>query len=119
MSDSQWSRMPYATMGKPGEQIGLFDSYIGNIMKKLKNLDIADNTIVIFTSDNGPDGGPDRGVFKMYNKFNHMRMGMMRGNKGKIQKPFFTVLKISVIHQYLKMMKEIIMIFDSKNSFNL
>ena len=86
MSDSQWSRMPYASMGKPGEQIGLFDSYIGNIMKKLKNLDIADNTIVIFTSDNGPDGGPDRGVFKMYNKFNHMRMGMMRGNKGKIQK---------------------------------
>ena len=119
MSDSEWSRMPYASMGKPGEQIGLFDSYIGNIMKKLKNLDIADNTIVIFTSDNGPDGGPDRGVFKMYNKFNHMRMGMMRGNKGKIQKLFFTILRISFIYQYLKMCKELIMIFDSKNSFHL
>ena len=84
MATSEESRLPYATLGKPGEQIGLFDSYIGNIMKKLHDLKIAENTFVIFTSDNGPDGGAGRGVFHMYNKYNHMRMGMMRGNKASI-----------------------------------
>lgn len=53
-------------------------------MKKLHELEIADNTIVIFTSDNGPDGGSGRGVFNMFNKYNHMRLGMMRGNKASI-----------------------------------
>jgi arylsulfatase A-like enzyme len=48
---------PHASIGKPGEQILLFDQYIGNVMKTLHDLEVADNTLVFFTSDNGPDQG--------------------------------------------------------------
>ena len=77
--------LPYSIIGKPGEQIGLLDLYIGRIMKKLHDLAIADNTLVIFTSDNGPDGS----VFRLFNKLGHIRMGTMRGKKaaGKILRP--------------------------------
>src|SRR6185436_16229787 len=45
------------------------DGYVGQVLKKLDDLKIADNTIVVFTTDNGaevmtwPDGGstPFRG----------------------------------------------------------
>ncbi|WP_243739332.1 arylsulfatase [Flavicella sediminum] len=52
--------------------IDLLDQQVGEIMAKIEELGIADNTIVIFTSDNGPhkEGGADpkyfnsNGVFK-------------------------------------------------------
>ena len=69
--------LPYNMLGKPGEQIGLFDLYIGNIMKALHDLQVADNTIVIFTSDNGPDTSG----LKLFNKYGHLRMATMRGKK--------------------------------------
>ena len=47
--------LPYRSLGKPTEQIGIFDTYVGQIMKTLQGLDIADNTLIFFTSDNGPD----------------------------------------------------------------
>ena len=47
--------LPYSLLGKPGEQIGLLDRYIGQIMKTLHELQIADNTLVVLTADNGPD----------------------------------------------------------------
>ena len=41
------------------------DTYVGQIMAKLKSLGIDDNTLVIFTSDNGPhvEGGHDPKFF--------------------------------------------------------
>ena len=48
---------PHASIGKPGEQLLLFDEYIGTVMKTLHDLEVADNTLVFFTSDNGPDQG--------------------------------------------------------------
>ena len=69
--------LPYNILGKPGEQIGLFDQYIGNIMKSLHDNEVADNTIVIFTSDNGPDTSG----LKLFNKYGHLRMATMRGKK--------------------------------------
>jgi len=39
------------------------DGYVGQLLKKLDDLGVADNTIVVFTTDNGaevmtwPDGG--------------------------------------------------------------
>lgn len=37
------------------------DSYVGEVLKKLKEKGLDDNTIVIFSSDNGPheEGGAD------------------------------------------------------------
>jgi len=63
------------------------DSYVGEILEKLKDRGLADNTLVIFTSDNGPheEGGADPSFFG--------RDGKLRGIKrstyeGGIRIPF-------------------------------
>jgi len=45
--------------------IDILDSQVGEIMNKVEELGIADNTIIIFTSDNGPhkEGGADPEYF--------------------------------------------------------
>ncbi|MGA9639050.1 arylsulfatase [Flavobacterium sp.] len=74
----------YATM------VTHLDNYVGQIMARLDELGIADNTLVIFTSDNGPatEGGADP-------KFFNATLGM-RGVKrdlyeGGIRAPFIAV----------------------------
>jgi arylsulfatase A-like enzyme len=50
-------------MGPRGDAIVEFDYCVGEILKKLDELKLTDNTLVIFTSDNGPvldDGYKDR-----------------------------------------------------------
>ncbi len=69
-----WTHLKPASQGKTGH--GLYpdgmvelDGYVGQLLKKLDDLGVADNTIVVFTTDNGaevmtwPDGGntPFRG----------------------------------------------------------
>ena len=69
-----WTHLPPQWKGKTG--LGVYpdgmvelDSFVGQLLKKLDDLGIANNTIVIFTTDNGaevmtwPDGGtiPFRG----------------------------------------------------------
>jgi len=69
-----WTHLKPSSMGKTGlglEADGMVetDGMVGQLLKKLDDLKIADNTIVIYTSDNGaevmmwPDGGmtPFRG----------------------------------------------------------
>lgn len=57
--DSEKPRASFAAM------VSLLDKYVGEVMQELKNLGIDDNTIVIFTSDNGPhiEGGADPEFF--------------------------------------------------------
>ena len=43
--------------GPRGDQVVLADWSLGKIMKTLDNLGVADNTLLIFTSDNGPREG--------------------------------------------------------------
>ena len=69
-----WTHLKPASKGKTG--LGVYpdgmvelDGYIGQLLKKLDDLGVADNTILLFTTDNGaevmtwPDGGstPFRG----------------------------------------------------------
>src|SRR5262245_28567171 len=69
-----WTHLKPASKGKTG--LGLYpdgmvelDGYVGQLLKKLDDLGVTDNTIVVFTTDNGaevlswPDGGatPFRG----------------------------------------------------------
>jgi len=63
------------------------DAYVGQIMKKLEEKGLADNTVLIFTSDNGPheEGGADPDFFN--------RDGLLQGKKrstyeGGIRVPF-------------------------------
>lgn len=52
------SRYPHATYAA---MISYLDEQVGGLVQRLKDLDIYDNTIIIFTSDNGPtfNGGSD------------------------------------------------------------
>ncbi|MDF2189059.1 arylsulfatase [Paraflavitalea sp. CAU 1676] len=80
-------RMP-ATMFKGKSGLGLrgdailqLDWTVGQIMQQLKDLGIEKNTIVIFTSDNGPvldDGYADEAVTKLNG---HTPAGPLRGGK--------------------------------------
>ncbi|CAN7515930.1 arylsulfatase [Bosea sp. LjRoot90] len=69
-----WTHLKPASQGKTGlgpypDGMVELDGYVGQLLKKLEDLGVADNTIVLFTSDNGaevmswPDGGttPFRG----------------------------------------------------------
>ncbi len=69
-----WTHLKPASQGKTGHGVyadGMveLDGYVGHLLKKLDDLGVANNTIVIFTTDNGaevmtwPDGGntPFRG----------------------------------------------------------
>jgi arylsulfatase A len=63
--DDQFDVRFYASQPEPrttfAAMVSLLDSHVGDILKKLKELGIDDNTLVIFTSDNGPptEGGAD------------------------------------------------------------
>ncbi|MBI1761425.1 MAG: arylsulfatase [Acidobacteria bacterium] len=69
------------TMGPRGDAIVQADWCIGEILAALDRLHLANNTIVIFTSDNGPvvdDGYQDDAVTKLGN---HKPAGPWRGGK--------------------------------------
>lgn len=68
-------------MGVRGDAIAQFDWSVGRIMHTLDSLGIADNTLVILSSDNGPvvDDGYDDQAKELLN--GHSPAGPYRGNK--------------------------------------
>lgn len=68
-------------MGLRGDAIVQFDWSVSRIMEALKEAGVADNTIVILTSDNGPvvDDGYDDRAEELLN--GHSPAGPFRGNK--------------------------------------
>ncbi|MHC4455867.1 MAG: sulfatase family protein [Planctomycetota bacterium] len=60
--------------GPRGDQVFLADQILGEIMDKIDELGISDNTLLIFTSDNGPREGVN----------GHKSSGKLRGQKGEI-----------------------------------
>ncbi len=70
-----------STMGPRGDAIVQVDYVVGEIVKSLEENGIADNTLIIFTSDNGPvlnDGYEDDAVEKLGK---HQPAGPYRGGK--------------------------------------
>jgi len=68
-------------LGYRGDAILQLDWTVGEIMKQLESLGIAKNTIIIFSSDNGPvlnDGYEDEAVSKLNG---HKPAGVLRGGK--------------------------------------
>lgn len=83
-------RVPHARfvgkcgMGPRGDAILEFDDAVGKILDSLDRLGLAQNTMVILSSDNGPvvdDGYKDDAVEKLGS---HKPAGMLRGGKGGI-----------------------------------
>lgn len=68
-------------LGPRGDAIVQFDWCVGEVLKTLDRLNLTDNTLVIFTSDNGPvvdDGYKDQAVEKLDG---HKPSGPLRGGK--------------------------------------
>ncbi|NQY09045.1 MAG: arylsulfatase [Flavobacteriales bacterium] len=68
-------------MGPRGDAILEVDFVVGEVLALLKKFDIDDNTIIVFSSDNGPvldDGYHDDAVTKLGN---HTPSGVLRGGK--------------------------------------
>lgn len=68
-------------LGPRGDAIMQFDWCVGEIVKTLQRLNLAENTMLIFTSDNGPvvdDGYQDQAVEKLNG---HNPSGPLRGGK--------------------------------------
>jgi len=85
--DPHVPRMPHprftgaTALGKRGDAIAQFDWCVGQILGALNRLKLADDTLVIFTSDNGPvvdDGYQDEAVAKLGD---HKPAGPFRGGK--------------------------------------
>ncbi len=71
-------------MGPRGDAIVQVDYVVGKIVDKLKELSLEENTLIIFTSDNGPvlnDGYEDNAVELIGN---HKPAGIYRGGKFSI-----------------------------------
>ena len=70
-----------SNLGYRGDAILQMDWTVGEIMKQLESLGIAKNTMIIFSSDNGPvldDGYEDEAVSKLNE---HTPAGVLRGGK--------------------------------------
>ena len=62
--------------GQYGDFVQMVDAQVGDFLKKLEETGIADNTIVIFTSDNGPFWKPD-----FIERFDHRAASIYLGMK--------------------------------------
>ena len=69
--------------GDYGDFVFQTDWTVGQVLDALKRAGVADNTLVIFTSDNGPEitGEVNPGVYDRIKQFNHYSMGDLRGAK--------------------------------------
>ena len=67
--------------------VSRLDIYVGQVMQKLKELNLDDNTIVFFTSDNGPhtEGGADPVFFNSTGGFRGVKRDLYEGG---IRVPF-------------------------------
>lgn len=70
-----YPRAAFAAMVK------MLDDQVGEIMQKLENLGLAENTLVIFTSDNGPhlEGGADPDFFNSNGPFQGYKRDLLEG----------------------------------------
>ena len=119
----------YASQPEPhaafAAMVSLLDNQVGEIREKLEELGIADNTLVIFTSDNGPhaEGGADPEFFGSNANFRGMKRDLYEGGirvplvawwPGKIE-PGTTSGHISAFYDFLPTACEIAQISPPQN----
>ncbi len=69
--------------GDYGDYVNQVDWTVGQVLDSLQRNNLADSTLVIFTSDNGPEisGEVKIGVYDRAQQFHHYSMGPLRGAK--------------------------------------
>jgi len=79
--------MPYATYAS---MISRLDTYVGEIVNKLEELGISENTIIMFASDNGPatEGGANPEFFNSTGGLKGVKRDLYEGG---IRSPFIAV----------------------------
>ncbi|MDR2773655.1 MAG: arylsulfatase [Tannerella sp.] len=88
-----YRRGPYGSTPHPkadfAAMVTRLDAYVGDIHNLLKELELDKNTIIIFTSDNGPhvEGGADPHFFKSYGPLRGVKRDLYEGG---IRVPFIT-----------------------------
>lgn len=130
-----------SALGYRGDAILQLDWTVGEIMKQLEYLGIAKNTIIIFSSDNGPvlnDGYQDEAVAKLNG---HTPAGVLRGGKyslfeGGTRVPFIVswqgktkqsvsdalICQVDLLRSFSKMLRvklEESAILDSEDSWDI
>jgi arylsulfatase A len=72
--------------GDYGDFVVQTDWTVGQLLSTLDRVGVADNTLVIFTSDNGPEitGEVNPGAYDRAQQFKHYSMGELRGAKRDI-----------------------------------
>lgn len=81
----------YYSVEKPrasfAAMVSQLDFYVGEILSELKRLGIDENTLVVFTSDNGPhiEGGADPDFFRSYGQLKGLKRDVYEGG---IRVPF-------------------------------
>ena len=82
-------KIPYATYAAMATRI---DNYVGEIMEKVEALGIAENTIIMFTSDNGPatEGGANPSFFNSTGGLKGVKRDLYEGG---IRSPFIVAWK--------------------------
>ncbi|MBA4064407.1 MAG: arylsulfatase [Isosphaera sp.] len=69
--------------GEYGDFVAQTDAVVGRVLDALRAAGVAEKTLVIFTSDNGPEvtGEVSPGVYDRLKEFGHASMGSLRGAK--------------------------------------
>jgi len=69
--------------GAYGDFVEETDAMVGKVLEALKRTGLADNTLVIFTSDNGPEVAAEVGIgaYERAHVYGHYSMGPLRGVK--------------------------------------
>ena len=69
--------------GEYGDFVTQTDALVGKVLAALKAAGVADNTLVVFTSDNGPEisGEVKNGAYDRLKEYGHASMGTLRGAK--------------------------------------
>lgn len=72
------SEKPYASFAA---MVTRLDKYVGDVMAELKELGLDKNTIILFTSDNGPhrEGGANPDFFQSYGPFKGIKRDVYEG----------------------------------------
>lgn len=81
----KWSGTGYEPQAYPhaayAAMVSRLDQYIGQVVEKLKSLGLEENTLIIFTSDNGPhhEGGNDPVYFNSSGNFRGIKRDLYEG----------------------------------------
>ncbi|MBL8852071.1 MAG: arylsulfatase [Planctomycetaceae bacterium] len=70
-------------VGAYGDWVAQMDADVGQILNVLDETGVADNTLIVFTSDNGPEvtGEVKPGVYDRAEQYGHFSNGKLRGAK--------------------------------------